>query len=80
MFCSHPQASLGRSNQGEGGGQDIWHAWERRGNYKILVGKPKGRRPLGRSRSRWEDGIRMYLGDTGWGSVERIQLAQDRDW
>jgi hypothetical protein len=43
---------------------------EERKLYKILVGKLKGRRPLGRPRSRWEDGIRMYLGETGWGSVE----------
>jgi hypothetical protein len=47
--------------------------------YKILVGKPEGKRPLGRARRRWEDGIRMSLREIGWGSVEWIQLAQDRD-
>jgi hypothetical protein len=47
--------------------------------YKVLVGKPKGMRRLGRPRRRWEDGIKMGLGETGWGSVEWIQLAQDRD-
>jgi hypothetical protein len=46
---------------------------------EVLVGKPEGKRPLGRSRRRWEDGIRIHLGETGWGSVEWIQLAQDRD-
>jgi hypothetical protein len=44
------------------------------------VGKPEGRRPLGRSRHIGEDGIRMDLGETGWGGVEWIQLAQDRGW
>jgi hypothetical protein len=47
--------------------------------YKVLVGKPEGKRPLGRPRRRWEDGIRMDLREIGWGSVEWIQLAQDRD-
>jgi hypothetical protein len=47
--------------------------------YKVLMGKPEGRRPLGRPRRRWEDGIRMDLREIGWGSVDWIQLAQDRD-
>jgi hypothetical protein len=46
--------------------------------YKVLVGKPNGKRPPGRPRHRWEDGIRMDLGQIGWMSVEWIQLAQDR--
>jgi hypothetical protein len=53
---------------------------EERNMYKILVGKPEGKRPLGRPRCRWEDGIRMDLREIGWGSVDWIQLAQDRDW
>jgi hypothetical protein len=48
--------------------------------YKVLVGKAEGKRSLGRPRHRWEDGIRMDLREIGWGSVEWIQLAQDRDW
>jgi hypothetical protein len=56
----------------------MWHAWERN-VYKVLMGKPEGKRPLGRPRHRWEDGIRMDLRDIGWGSVEWTQLAQDRD-
>jgi hypothetical protein len=40
---------------------------ERRGAYRVLVGKPEGRRPLGRPRSRWEDNIKMDLGEVGWG-------------
>jgi hypothetical protein len=47
--------------------------------YNVLVGKPEGRRPLGRPRRRWEDGIRMDLREIGLGGVDWIRLAQDRD-
>jgi hypothetical protein len=47
--------------------------------YKVLVGKPKGKRSVGRPRHRWEDGIRMDLRETGLGDVDLIRLAQDRD-
>jgi hypothetical protein len=57
----------------------MWHAWERN-VYRVLMGKPEGKRPLGRPRRRWEGGIRMDLREIGWGSVDWIQLAQDRDW
>jgi hypothetical protein len=46
--------------------------------YRVLVGKPEGKRSLGRSWRRWEDGIIMDLREIGWGSVEWIELAQDR--
>jgi hypothetical protein len=52
---------------------------EERKMYKVLVGKPEGKRPLGRPRSWWEDGIRMDLGEIGLGVVDWIRLAQDRD-
>jgi hypothetical protein len=52
---------------------------EERNVYKVLMGKPEGKRPLERPRRRWEDGIRMDLREIGWGSVEWIHLAQDRD-
>jgi hypothetical protein len=52
---------------------------EERNVYRVLMGKPEGKRPLGRTRHRWEDGIRMDLREIGWGSVDWIQLAQDRD-
>jgi hypothetical protein len=52
---------------------------ERRKVYKVLMGKPEGKRPLGRPRPRWEDGIRMDLREIGWGNVDCIQLAQDKD-
>jgi hypothetical protein len=48
--------------------------------YSVLVGKPEGKRPLERPRRRWEDGIKMDLREIGWGGVEWIHLAQDRDW
>jgi hypothetical protein len=52
---------------------------EVRGAYNILVGKPEGRRPLGRPRHRWEDNILMYLWEIGFGDVDWIHLAQDGD-
>jgi hypothetical protein len=52
---------------------------EERNVYKVLMGKPEGKRPLGRPRRRWEDGIRMYHREIGLGSVDWIQLAHDRD-
>jgi hypothetical protein len=52
---------------------------EGRNVYRVLVGKPEGKRPLRRPRRRWEDGIKMDLREIGWGGVEWIQLAQDRD-
>jgi hypothetical protein len=47
--------------------------------YRLLVGKPEGRRPLGRPRRRWLDNIRMDLVEVGWDDVDWIGLAQDRD-
>ena len=52
---------------------------EERGVYRFLVGKPEGKRPLGRPRRRWVDNIRMYLQEVGCGHVDWIGLAQDRD-
>jgi hypothetical protein len=52
---------------------------EERGAYRILVGRPEGRRPLGRPRRRWEDNIKMDLREVGWGGMNWIELAQDRD-
>jgi hypothetical protein len=51
---------------------------EERNVYRVLMGKPDGKRPLVRPRRGWEDGIRMDLREIGWGSVDWIQLAQDR--
>jgi hypothetical protein len=52
---------------------------EERNVYRVLMGKPEGKRPLGRPRRRWEDGIRMDIKEIGWGSVDWIQFAQDRN-
>jgi hypothetical protein len=52
---------------------------EGRNVYRDLMGKPEGKRPLGRPRRRWENGIKMDLKEIGWGGVEWIQLAQGRD-
>jgi hypothetical protein len=51
---------------------------ERRGVYRILVRKPVGKRPLGRSKLRWEDNIKMDLQEMGYGGMDWIELAQDR--
>jgi hypothetical protein len=51
----------------------------KRNAYRLLVGKPEGRRPLGRPRRRRLDNIRMDLVEVGWGDVDWIGLAQDRD-
>jgi len=52
---------------------------ERIGVYRVLVGKPEGKRPLGRHRRRWEDNIKKDLQEVGCGGVDWIELAQDRD-
>jgi hypothetical protein len=52
---------------------------EGRGVYRVLVGKPEGRKPLGRPRRIWEDNIRMDLWEVGCGCVDWMELAQDRD-
>jgi hypothetical protein len=52
---------------------------EVRGAYNILIGRPEGRRPLGRPRHRWEDNIKMDLREIVFGDMDWIHLAQDRD-
>jgi hypothetical protein len=52
---------------------------EGRGVYRVLVGKPEEKRPLGRPRRRWEDDIKMDLQEVGYGGIDWIELAQDRD-
>jgi hypothetical protein len=52
---------------------------EKRNEYRLLVGKSEGKRPLGKPRRRWVDNIRMDLGEVGWGDVDWIGLAKDRN-
>jgi len=60
------------------GGAPVARVGEGRGVYRVLVGKPEGKRPLGRLRLRWEDNIMMDLQEMRWG-MDWIELAQDRD-
>ena len=52
---------------------------ERRGIYTVLVGKPEGKRPLGRPRHKWEDNIKIDLQEVGCGGMDWIELPEDRD-
>ena len=54
----------------------MWHVWV---TGEVLVGKPEGKRPLGRHRRRWEDNIKMYLQEVERGCGDWMELAQDRD-
>ena len=52
---------------------------EEGGVYKVLVGKPEGKRPLGRPRRRWDDDIKRYFQEVACGGMDLFELAQDRD-
>jgi hypothetical protein len=52
---------------------------EKRNAYRILVGKPEGKKPLGKPKRRWEDNIKINLREIGWGGMDWIDLAEDRD-
>ena len=52
---------------------------EGKGVYRVLVGKPEGKRPMGRHRRRWEDNIKVDLQEAGCGGMDWIELVQDRD-
>jgi hypothetical protein len=60
-------------------GRECSHIGEKRNAYRILVGKPEGKRPLERPRRRWEDNIKMDFRERGSGGMDWIHLAQDRD-
>jgi len=58
----------------------MWRVWGRgEGAYRVLMGKPEGKRPLGRPRRRWEDNIKMDLQEVGGGFGDWMELAVDRD-
>ena len=60
-------------------GGDVARMGEGRGAYRVLVGKPEGKRPLGRPRRRWEDNIKMNPQEVGCGGMDWIELPQCRD-
>jgi len=62
-----------------GGACSTYGGEKRRGVYRVLVGKPEGKRLLGRPRHRWEDNIKMHLQEIGWGGLDWIDLTEDRD-
>jgi hypothetical protein len=66
IICTHPQISLGKSRRMRWAGH-VARMGEERKVYRVLVGKPEGKRPLGRPRCRWEDGIIMDLREIGLG-------------
>jgi hypothetical protein len=75
IFCTPPQILLDRRMRWSG---HVARVEEESKFYKVLMGKPEGKRPFGRARHRWEDGIRMDLTETDWGSLEWIELNQNR--
>jgi len=78
MLALETKQSGGRLLPHSGAGH-VARMGEERGVYRVLVGKPGGRRPLGRPRRRWMDNIRMDLQEVGCGYMDWIGLVQDRD-
>jgi hypothetical protein len=66
IFCTHPQILLRKSRRMRWAGH-LAHMGVERKLYRVLVGKPEGKRPLGRPKNRWEGGIRMDLREIVWG-------------
>jgi len=78
LYSSPNIARVIKSRRMRGAGH-VARMGEGKNVYRILVGKPKGKRPLGRPRRRWEDNSKMDLQEVGCGGVDWIRLAQDRD-
>ena len=78
LYCSPSIVRVSKSRRMRWAGH-VARMGERRGVYRVLVGKPEGKRPLGRPRRRWEDNIKMDLQEVGCGGMDWIELAQDRD-
>jgi len=79
MICTPHQYNSGDKIEMNERGGACGPYGERRGMYRVLVGKPEGKRPLGRSRRRWEDNIKMDLQEVGCRVMGWIELAQDKD-
>ena len=78
VYCSH-NIFLVINSRRIGWAGHVARMGERRVVYKVVVGKPEVRKPLGRTRRRWEDNIKMDLQEVGCGCMEWIELAQDRE-
>ena len=78
LYCSPNIVRVMKSRRMRWAGH-VAHMREGRGMDRVLVGKPEGKRPLGRPRHRWEDNIKMDLQEVGCGGMDWIKLAQDRD-
>jgi hypothetical protein len=78
MYCSPNIVRATKSRRKRWAGH-VARMGEGRGVYRYLVGKPEGKRPLGRPRRRWEDNIKMDLQEVGCGRMDWIETAQDRD-
>jgi hypothetical protein len=78
LYCSPSIVRVIKSRRMRWAG-NIVRMGERRCVYRVLVGKPEGKRPLGKRRHRWEDNTKMDLQEVGCGGMDWIELAQDRD-
>jgi hypothetical protein len=78
LYCSPTIVRVIKSRRMRWAGH-VARMGEGRDVYRVLVGKPEGKRPLGRPRRRWEDNIKMDLQEVGRGGMDWIELAQDRD-
>jgi hypothetical protein len=78
LFSSPSIIRITKSRRMRWTGHVAWMG-EKRNTYRLLVGKPEGKRTLGRPRRRWVGNIRMDLAEVGWGDVDWIGLAQDRN-
>jgi len=78
MYCSPNIVGVIKSRRILWAGH-VAHMGEGGGVYRVLVGNPEGKRPLGRPRHRWEDNITLYLQEVGCGGMDWIELAQDSD-
>ena len=77
LYCSPNIVRVIKSRMRRG--RHVARVGERRDIYRVLMGKPEGKRPLGRPRRRWEDNIKTYLQEAGCGGMDWIELAHDRD-
>jgi hypothetical protein len=78
LYCSQNIIRIIKSRRMRWAGH-VARMEEKRNEYRILMGKQEGKRPLGRPRRRWEANINMDLREIGWGGMDSIDLAQDRD-